>query len=147
MVGTPTKIVGTPTTGQANPGDILVGNATVEFTAGTNSLDITFSDIINTSKDRVAHSKTSISFDPLSVDEKGRIGKYKEDEKGNGKIEPYDEADEHLLGRFYGPEQEEIAGEFLHSDVFGVFGAVALAPEPDTGSEPSPPAENAPGDE
>ncbi|MBC6407007.1 MAG: hypothetical protein GDA40_02255 [Rhodobacteraceae bacterium] len=146
-------MVGTPATGQANHGDILVGNATVDFTAadartgGRDSVKIGFSDIVNTSKGGVGHSKTSISFDPLSVDEKGRIGKYKEDEKGNGKIEPYDEADEHLLGRFYGPEQEEIAGEFLHSGVFGVFGAVAPVPEPDTGSEEPSPDKGDPGDE
>ena len=134
-------MVGTLTKG-ADQEDILVGNAEVVFTAASDgfeygSLKVRLDGFKNLDGGSVPEA---ISFKDLSVD-------------GDGKIEPYEKMDdknlkveERLTGGFYGPEHQEIAGEFLHSNVFGVFGAVALAPEPDTGSEPSP-DENAPGGE
>jgi len=118
-------MVGTPTQGE-NSGDILVGDARLDFvlggggdTSGGGSLTATFSNILNVD-DGEDHSDTTITV-AGTLRSRGFIVS-----GGSG----------YIGGGLFGPNGEEIAGTFNHMSVLGAFGAQLQEPEGPTGPTP-----------
>ncbi|MBC6408106.1 MAG: hypothetical protein GDA40_08290 [Rhodobacteraceae bacterium] len=103
-------MVATTTTGEV-AGNILQGDASLEYTGADNTLDVMFDRIKDIDHEGADHSVTSVAFQDVPVEE----ATYEVAEvDGNGRS---------LSGAFYGPNHEEAAGIFEHSGLVGSFGA------------------------
>lgn len=98
-------MVGTPASGTGN---ILQGDAVLEYTLDSGTLDAAFTDIKDLTRN-AAHTTDSVRFDDVSV---ARDGTYRAGATGN-----------RIQGGFYGPEHAETAGIFEQSGIIGAFGA------------------------
>ena len=98
MVGTPASALG----------NILQGDATLEYSVDSETLDAAFTDIKNVTNNS-AYSTDSVRFDDVSVSTNGT---YQTGSTGN-----------RIQGGFYGPSHAETAGAFEKSGIIGAFGA------------------------
>ena len=121
-------MVGTPVPDETNHGDVLVGDAKVAFEASSDSFDIHFTNIINMDRGGVAHSVSSIALEDEArvltggVQDGAEDVMYEDPELAGGEtLAPKNAGG--IAARFYGPNHEEIAGHFSHSNVMGAFGA------------------------
>ncbi len=106
-------MVGAPTAGE-DRGNILRGDATVNYSSSDTSISVSFTDIAKVEKSlddnkKTPHSVTSISFPGVEVTPSGAFG-----EKSGS---------EYIQGGLYGPGNEEVAGVFEKQGIAGAFGA------------------------
>lgn len=100
-------MVGTPGTG-SRAGNVLQGDATLEYSLDDKMIDATFTGIKDLTRN-AAHSTERVRFTNVPVGEKGTFGS---GAPGN-----------RIDGAFYGPNQAETAGVFAQSGIVGGFGA------------------------
>ena len=100
-------MVGTPATG-SNRGDLLQGDAALNYDLSFNSLDVAFSSIKNIDRG-AAHSTEVVMFQNVLM---GSGGTFQAGLSGN-----------RIQGGFYGPGHAEAAGTFEQSNIVGAFGA------------------------
>ena len=100
-------MVGTPASGN-RAGNLLQGDAALEYDFDAKMLDAAFTDIKDLNRN-AAHSTERVQFDDIPVAEKGtfRLGT----------------AGNYIQGGFYGPDHAETAGVFERSGIVGSFGA------------------------
>ncbi|MBC6407006.1 MAG: transferrin-binding protein-like solute binding protein [Rhodobacteraceae bacterium] len=131
-------MVGTPNYWQSNYGEILVGDAALGYTAATGVVTLDFTNITNIDGGTVPGDITSISFADLNprawvtADGVGEITSdlmYSFSPSSDSNTYQYPGmVTQELRARFYGPNHEEVAGRFEHSNIFGVFGAKRQVP-------------------
>ena len=100
-------MVGTPDQG-GRRGNYLQGDASLTYASADNTLDATFSSIVNLNTGR-AHSTTLLSFGNVPVTAGGTFA------SGTG--------GNRIRGGLYGPDHAEATGVFEKNDIVGAFGA------------------------
>ena len=105
-------MVGSPVGGE-HRGNILQGDATLEYALADNEINAQFTEIRDLDRG-VAHATESISFAPIGVDEDGVF--FSEDS-----VSP---ADKYIVGAFAGPDHDEVLGIFESDGIAGTFGAI-----------------------
>ena len=105
-------MVGSPVGGE-HRGDILQGDATLEYAFADRTIDAEFTNIVDLDHG-MPHTTESISFAPMSVDSDGIF--FSEDS-----VSP---ADKYIEGAFAGPGHEEVLGIFESDGIVGTFGAI-----------------------
>jgi len=96
-------------------GNILQGDASLDFTGASNTLDIEFANIVDIDRGGATHSVTEVSFDDVPVAEAGTYAMSGDDGR-------------YVNGAFYGRTHEEAAGVFEDSGLVGSFGAILDEP-------------------
>ncbi|MBC6407144.1 MAG: hypothetical protein GDA40_02995, partial [Rhodobacteraceae bacterium] len=104
-------MVATTITG-AVAGNILQGDALLEYDGSDNTLDIDFTEIVDIDRAGDDHSVPSVGFEDVGLSENGTYEVDEEDDNGIS-----------LSGALYGPGYENAAGTFEHSGMVGSFGA------------------------
>ena len=101
-------MVGTPVAGEENQGDVLVGDARFTFdgrSSAVGNVTLDFTNIVNVDNG-MAHSDISFDAD-LTYDGE----------------DMYDNSEDRVFeAHFYGPNGEEVAGNFRRGGLIGAFG-------------------------
>ena len=102
-------VVGRDVSATENLEAVVEGEARVFVDMGPDSLqaDVTFTDLLNS---HTQQSYADIAWSDLAIAEGGFAQR--------------DAADDRITGRFFGPEQQEVAGIFERSGIAGAFGGV-----------------------
>ena len=101
-------MVASPATG-ATKGDFLEGIARLNYDYSDSTLDANFTNITNV-KTNSPHSITSVSFNDISVGQRGIFV--------SGSAESF------IQGGFMGPNNNEVTGVFEKDNMVGAFGAI-----------------------